>query len=482
MLLSCRHVSIPLGLVLAALMAGCSHSYSVMLTASGEPLVDRFPEFKAAATESRIAEAAGLNLRVRFPANAEFAADEALDLVRSVAEFLQRETGATASGLVTVYLAHVPRGGEPPYAAARGPGAYTEILYAQPGAKLLEVDWNRDRFFGSFIHELAHLYLRGLPSMDRWLEDGLPEYLSAKFVHLHSEAAYLARVNWQPPLVALDSSSLVPWSYEDFERFQKEFPSDPELAYLVLWDNAHRYAAAGALVRRWMEAAEAKGIAAPVEDLLVRVRRLEGPVTLNDLETLVRQQTGQSLDDLARVSAEERAAEAERASRYLRASDPQVQIYALRTVEAFGLPADTVPGDLLEAVASRQDEYPNQSLYLAAGRAIASTGDKPTARRLVDLVRDRFPGDRARRYLPPQIWEALLPVNREEAFAELVAAVNDTGLSLPVRRDANESLERATGKSVGWDERQTAAVRARAAARWAEIASVSNNRTGEPDR
>jgi hypothetical protein len=69
-----------------------------------------------------------------------------------------------------------------------------------------------------------------------------------------------------------------------------------------------------------------------------------------------------------------------------------------------------------------------------------------------------------------------LDVNRDEALVELAEMIRSTDLSLPIRRDANDILERATGRSVGWSANLPAGERARAAHRWTDAICASDER------
>jgi hypothetical protein len=453
----------------------------MMVTASGQPEADAFPAIREAASESSAIDAAGLHVSVRYPPSAALAARETLDLLREVCLYLEEAVGARADGSATIYLAVVPPEHELPHAAPRGREVFTDVYFVRP-VPLLDVPWNRDRYHGFAAHELAHHFLRDLPPVDRWFEDGLPEYLAFEFARSRSEEAYLA-MRSTPPLVALHRIPLKPWNHDDFERFQAELRRAPELAFVIASEGVQRYAAAGGLVERWMAAASANGIEAPVRETVARLRALDRPATLTDLDEIARAQTGRSLEALAHVTAQERRAAAERAAKYLNATDAGVQTYAFRTLEAFGLPSTVTPLELVTALEGRTDQPVSQTLYLAAGAAVASAGDPAAARRLIELLRERSEPGAARRLIAPQLWTTLADDAPNEALAELVATVNDSALSLLLRRDANEALERLTGESVGWKIEQPAKERAKAAARWrSRAATAGSDQAGRSPR
>lgn len=464
--MSCLSEFAALGLA-ALLVAGCTHNYSFMLTPDGEPLVDQFPAVRAAATEIIDSAPGDFTLRVHFPPGSDEQAAELLELVEAPVRFLQQVTGRTPPGRASFYLAAWPEGQLRPHVQPQGPGVVTGVLFLRPARALLDVDWNRDWYYAAYPHELAHHFLGGLSGVDRWLSDGLPEYLAAEFARTRSEQAYLATNWWHPPLVALHRADLEPWTLRDFWQMKKVRQEDPALAFLLASRTAWRYAAAHELVRRWLRAASSRGIEAPLRDLLARVERT-GARTLDDLRALAVEQTGRRLEELATVTPEERSSAARAAWSRLDHSIPAVRIHALRTLQFFGLPEGSEPAVLLHAVPPPAEGPSNWYLWHALGGALAASGDVQATQRFVEISRQHFDEDEARYHIPPAVWQTLLPVNPDEALTELVATINDPRVSLPVRDDANAILEAATDQSVGWRVDTTPDERSAAAVRWRE--------------
>ena len=468
-------------LQLAASQAAFAGSKAFTLDSSGERH-DHFPEIRALATETLEGKEDLLRIRIRHPLGETDAAVEALAHLRRMGRFLARETGLPLEGTLDLYLFSLPPRREAVGYNARGSADFTDVFFLREGLGLLQLRHNRKRLLTFLPHEVSHLLLHDLRLKDRWLEDGLAEYLRHRFAREavaqdwvpsdSNASAFVHSDNWIPALVALEQVPLAPWSYKAANRLLKRQKRDPDYALYLARQEWWKYAAARGLVTRWVDALAASGSDHPVRDLLQSIRRWPGKVDWEATAELIQRQTGRSREELARATETELSEARECAWSQRADSLYSVRLKALRTLAFLGLPPGASSDDLLpsfelpEGVAN-----PGGLLWylqLAAGGAVAVARDPETVRRVARALEEQH-GDEAYFFAPPEFWRVLAEIDREKALDALVRLVRDSRTGLHSQQQANSFLEELTGKGVGWDPQQKPEQREELAARWEDV-------------
>lgn len=465
----------------AALSPAHAGSQSYTLGASGERR-DHFPAIRAHATESVEGGEGSLRIRVRHPPGKSEVAAEALGLLRRMGRFLGHETGLVPDGKVEVYLFSLPPGREAVSYRARGSADFTEVLFLEEGRALLEVRHNRRRILTLLPHELSHLILHDLPLKDRWLEDGLAEYLRQRFaeeavargwVPPESNAvAYIYSDNWIPALAALDRMTLEPWSDKTSSRVLKKQKKNPGYALYLARQEWWRYAAARALTTRWMEAAAAAGAQYPLRDLVESIRERPGKIDWDATAELIKEQTGRAREELANVTDEE--LERARDKAWRRRVDPlySVRLHALRMLTFIGLPPAAPAAELVPAFEMPEDvanpKALEWNLKVAAAGAVAAGDDPEAARKVAEMLESRH-GKEAYFFAPPEFWHLLARKQRQRSLRALVQLVQDPRAGLAAQEQANLALKELTGEDVGWSPEARPQKRGDLAAGWERI-------------
>lgn len=467
---------IPL-LFLVTFIPGCTRNYSFQISSEPAPK-DLFPEIKSRARLPVSGREAGIDLRVFYASGERALAIEALEAVKRAPRFLSQETGTAAKSSASFYLYPLPEGGSIPYYGAKGPGTYTDVFLYRKGEALLSIRQNREWLNRTYPHELAHTFLLDARVRldDRWLDDGLSEYLASEFGRQNDPEVARGDHRLTPTLVALSRATLGPWDMRDFEAIEKKRFSDPEYAQLLGERMVWRYAAAEELVRRWMGAARKNGIENPLQDLLARVRPLGRAVDWKATRQLAKQQTGFSFEELARVSEGELSAAQAKAWAERAEANLGARVHALSILAALGLPSDASAHDLIPAF-SIPSEYSEVKLgwvwqvFHQGGQALATANDPVLAGQLVEIAGARW-GANGYRFVPPELWQVFARANRDLALGQLVETVNRSDSGLDIGARANAALHSLTGKDAGWSIEGSPVQRQQAAKRWKAILAL----------
>lgn len=466
-------MAIGIGFLSLLTSSSCVRFYGVTLSPQAAAH-DAFPEIRRRAPLKLDGRAESVTLTAHHaPGELELARQAIREAERPL-RFLRGITGRTGNGSATFFVYPVPADEPPPPYSARGWGSsFVEVFMVYEGRDLLEIPHNRRWFYQSYPHEMSHGFLAELRLRDRWLSDGLAEYLTAEFARLEAPDIYRG-LHWTTPaIVALTRTPLEPWDHSDFDEIERVARKDPAYAHFLAERMVWKYAAAGELIRRWMLAAREKGIEAPVEDLLHRVERLDREVEFESVQALALAQTGRSLDELAEVTEGELAESRQAAWRARGALVPAERVRALTTLSYLGLPPDAQPEDLLPSFVLPPElegtERWGRSLVEAAGGALAAANVAQVAERALGLVEHRW-GPNTTRSLPPAFWRVVADRDRDEAMSRLIEIVTSGRESLSRQKAADQALQEITGRSVQWQLGVGPRERQQRARQWLAIA------------
>lgn len=218
---------------------------------------------------------------------------------------------------------------------------------------------------------------------------------------------------------------------------------DPEAAYTRLQREIDRYQGALALIRRWLTAARDRGLARALETLIGRLREHGSPVTRPAVEEICPNQTGRGLEELARVTEDDRRRAVENAWEAVDHPDPLRRTWALNVLGAWGRPGDRSGPRIGDAVRSLSPVAAAE-LLRAAARAAARVG----ANDLLVRVRDAVPAltGKPSVVLPAEFWLAWMRIDREKAVCGLLGV-----LSNAPDLDAADAAARTLRSLTGWD-------------------------------
>lgn len=422
----------------------------------------------------------GFEIVIHYAGEEEPYARQAAQALLKPIEFLGRATGLESHGRVEAYLYPLQHGQEPPYFQPRGRGDFTGVfLIPQAEAvSLLALEENRDWYLNLLPHELSHTFLHSLPLADRWLEDGLAEYLKRSFVRsvdgempsTQAESATLGE--WNPALEALRRVEWGPWPYRKINEILKNREKDPALAAYLGQKELWRYAAAAELVERWMEAATEAGVDRPVYDLVERIRRHRGRVRWEDTAKLALDQTGRSVAQLLEVTDAELETARTEAWNDRLSLVYRERVGAARTLNFLGLPKGVEPRLLLPAFEMPKHaptgDYVEQALTVAVSGAIAASASPRAAADASKYLMERF-GDQAYFFAHPDLWVRVAERDRQLALERLIATMADPRTGLDFHERANLHLETLTGATTRFSVDLPPDKRKAAAARWPEL-------------
>ena len=461
-----------------AFTTACTHNRSLTIGApEAIPAEDALAQIKERATDSLSVEESGFAIKVHYGTREEGRAHEAAQLLRFPIVFVTERTGLKAHGRVEAYLYALQPGEDPPHFEARGRGDFTLVFFMSDAEPLLENAYNR-LWYDTFTHELVHSFLGSLPLRDRWVEDGLAEYLQAEFSKVYQpelptgKASFPTTSDWLPPLEALQRVTWEPWSHVETRRLLKIRKKDPELAAYFLNQEVWKYSAAGELLKRWMEAAGRAGIDEPVRDLVRRLRSQGGRVNSDVTRRLIRAQTGQAFEELVKVTDQDVKAARRWAWQNRLSSVYAERVRALRVLTFFGLPAGVACKELLAAFElpefTPDGPYVEQTLALATTGALASGGDAGAAAAALELLRQRQ-GEELPLYVAPELLGLVAELDEQKVVGELVSIMIEPRVGLGIRERANEILEKLTEETTGWSVELSFTERKRAAAEWTRV-------------
>lgn len=465
--------AIGIGILSLLTSSSCVRFYA--LTLSPEAAAhDAFPEIRRRAPLKLDGREESVSLSVHYAPGESELARRALREAERPLRFLREITGRSGSGSARFFLYPVPANEPPPSYSASGWGAsFVEVFMVHEGRELLEVPHNRRWFYQSYPHEMSHGFLADLRLRDRWLSDGLAEYLTAELTRLEAPDIYRG-LHWTtPPLVALARTPLEPWDHSDLDELERVARDDPAYGHFLAERMVWKYAAAEELIRRWMLSARERGIEAPVEDLLHRVERLGHAVEFEAVQELALAQTGRSLEELAEVTQAQVAESRQEAWSARAAPVPAERGRALTTLSYVGLPPEAQPEQLLPSFVLPAElenrERWGRSLVEAAGGALAVAQEPQLAERALGLV-ERHWGPTISRSLPAEFWRVLAHRNRDEAVSRLVEVVTSDRESLSRQKAADQALQEITGRSVHWQVDLGPRARQQRAYQWRAIA------------
>lgn len=433
-------------LVLA--MTGCFSSGSVEV-ATGTAAAPATHVPSAVATDVLTGVEAGTRLEVRYlNEEAREAAGEALHLAREavahLAHALNRPVGGSA--LLVLYRADAQRPGN-----LRAPTHVVAPVPYLPGKPLtqLPATWN---WVHALIHEMWHAVEPRSVRADRWLSDGLPEWVAVEFLRQRSPEAFLARWQVPPPVALVDEYPPTPWSPASLlwlRRWERLARRDPDLAIYLGQREARRYAAAYALVDRWLAAMAAVGSAEPLRQLVRELGR-QGRVDFAAANELCRRLTGRTMAQLAAYSGEEKGHLARQGWAAATSLQPAAILWGLRVMTAFGPPPEADPQQLV--IASQGEAWrPLGCLgVFELSRVVAAWGEEATVTSLYQAHRADEAAALRRCALAPSLWRRWAARDRAEATAELGALLMDEKLDLRWKEEANQVLEELTGRRTGW--------------------------------
>ncbi|HEV7504702.1 MAG TPA: hypothetical protein VGS07_07315 [Thermoanaerobaculia bacterium] len=452
-----------------AFIEGCAHNYSYQIF-PGEAPQDIFPQIKNRDQLWLSGNEAGVELRVFYAAGEKELAEEALEEVKKPPRFLHEATGITQNDFAGFYLYPTLDDGTTPYFTTNGKGSFTGVFLYRKGEPLLSIYHNREWLNGSYVHELTHGFLSGVKLDDRWLEDGIPEYLTREFAQYQDPELARGDYRLTPSLIALSRAKLKPWDMRDYKEIEKQLSTDPALAQWLGEKMAWHYAAAEELMRRWLVAAQANGIQAPLQDLLRRVRARGGSIGWKATEELAQAQTGKPIEELAHVTSEELAAAQAKAWEDRASSNLGARVHALSVLSALGIPNAQSSDDLLPVFSIPPDLSDVKrgwvwQVFQQGGTAVATVNDAAIAKEVVERARAGW-GEDGYRFVPPELWRVIAATDRPLAIGQLVAIVNRSDNNLSLRDRANEVLKALTGQDVGWSAAESPTKRQQAAERW----------------
>lgn len=470
--------------LLAGLLQGCNVNRSLMVgPAEAVPMENAFASIKARNTQSLIEREGNFKVEVHFGPGEDGHAEEALSLLRGSVSFLAKTTGLQAKGRVEAHLYPLEHGELPPHVEARGRADFTFVFFVSDGEPLLVNPYNR-QWYDTLTHELVHTFFESLPISDRWLEDGLAEYLKAEYARTYrtefptSKARFPTTAEWLPPLEALRRVTWDRWRHQSTDRIVRLQRRDPALAAHLLNQEVWKYSAAGELLNRWLESVAEAGVNEPVIELIERIREQDSPIKWKDTRQLIFEWTGQTLQQIVEVSQEEMEAARQWAWEQRLAPEYPERVYALRLLTFLGLPANKEGGDLLDSLdlpeLTPEGPYVDQTLALAATGALASSGDASAAASALNLLRQRH-GKDLPLYLTPELLGLVAQVNDRLALVTLVEILNSPRVGLGLRDRANELLEDLTNESTGWALTLSPEERKSAANEWAHLLSATGN-------
>lgn len=440
---------------------------------------DAFPRIVRQADKSLGVSAGEVTIRVHYPEGQEELAARAAQIAAVPIEFLMEESGKALAGAVDFYIYPLEASAPAPAYVPHGKTLFTQVFLARKGVPLLEVPSNRQWYLEMYTHELAHALLHPYRIQDRWLDDGLAEYLKDLFrsraiasdlVSSGTNENYeLTLRDWNPPLVSLRRVEHAPWKLTDAKRLLRVRHKDPFYAVYLAQKEFWRYSAAAELLTRWMAAARAKGIEMPIRDLLQRIERRGGSIGWEQIGELIEEQTGTTLAALATPSATEldkarTMAWEERVSENL-----GQRIRALRVLSELGLPADAPSQELLGSFAMPPGvpdaESAAWNLHVATAAAVARAGVPDVCLEALAWLREAH-GARAYFYGTPELWGCLAVTEPGTARELLLETMLDPKIGLAFQERAQSVLERLTGLEGGWSVTLGPEKRAAAAERW----------------
>lgn len=456
-----------LAATLAVAALACAGSASLEVGTGTPPTPPtRVPSRPAAS--SLTAVEASTHLEVRFAGEDErVVAEAALALAREAVTYLAGVAGRSVGGSALLLITPSGSGGHA-FNLRAATNVVLPVFYV-PERRLEEmaVTWD---WVHTLIHELWHVVEPRGVHRDRWLGDGLPEWVAAGFVGQRAPES-LKRLWQTPPPVALQQEyPPTPWrpaSLMWLKRWERLARRDPAAAIYLGQRENRRYAAAYTLVDRWLAAMAAGGSADPLGDLLKEVarhRRVDFPTA----NALCQRLTGRTMAQLAAYSPAEKGELARQGWEVAVADGETNLVWGLRVMAAFGVPPE---GDLRQLVFKLGHRTRTPGTCLAAfdlSRVVAAWGDEEA----MTALYAGFAGDENAAPscgLAPAFWVRWAARDAALAAARVAALMSDDATDLHWQEEANRGLEQLTGRHTGWRATADGARRAAATRRWHAI-------------
>lgn len=455
------------GLLLASgIVSGSEAAHLVVEGPEGEREI-RLERLQRESRQSLAVEEGQVRLEVHFRPGERDVAQEALHHLREAVTFVTSRFGAEAPFEIRAYLASLFPGEEPREFQSHGKGLHLILLHRKESEDrdLLEIERNALLLCSFVPHELSHVlhYKNGVFLADGWLGEGIPEYMAEQFREHHCDASLPTVRAERPPLVALHRVKIEPWKHYDLtpgtpwgrirkwfadRREEKRLRRNPQEARAEQVATWWRYAAAGPLVQRWLQAAEQRGSDEPFRELLAEIGSRKGWVGWEESQEIALAMTGRRLPELGRVTEAELREAREQAWNLRLHEHRRARLAALSTLRHLGLPRGADAGALLESFKLHPavDATSPRALKMlqAATGAVVAADSPEVAWRAMELLRDgRLELHRA---AAPELWEMLAEEGHEqEALTRLEATVEDPAGELDERQRAAALLERLSG-------------------------------------
>ena len=445
--------------------SGCRTTASTLLVVEGAAGPREIHPWDLQREEGRslVAEVRKVRLTVHHRPEQQDVAQEALAKLRAAVEFVGSILDAEAEFEIQVYLA--PLSSDEELASFNSFGKVLTLILmlpeASPGRGLFETEFNAELLCELAPHELTHVFQakRGVFVADGWLGEGIPEYLAERFLQRHCGSSLPLMRIAQPPLVALQRVEIEAWKnyksvpgtpwgrfrkWLEARRERKRKLQDPAAVRLERIELAWKYAAAGPLVERLLQAAVGRGSDEPFQELLAQIDAHE-LVGWDESEEIALAMTGRTLPQLAEVTEEERNHAREQAWKDRAHEHPRVRLRALATLRYLGLPEEAEAGDLLASLELPTGVHPThrraQQLLQAATGAVAAAGEPSVAEHAVDLLDDG--SVELHRIVAPELWELFAEAGHpQEALAQLEATLGDGAVDPEEQQRAAATLER----------------------------------------
>ncbi len=478
---SLRAATVPAAVVviLLATAPACTLSGALEFGPS-EPLPQPTRVSSQPLAASLTAVEAGTRLEVRFGSEAERPVGEA-------ALALAREAVAYVAHLVN----HPVGGSALLLVAPAAPSAVGKNLRASSNV-VLPVEYEPDRpleeqpatwkWLETLVHELWHgIEPRGVHH-DRWLGDGLPQWVAASFLAQRAPE-FLKELKPKPPPVALhEHSPPTPWppaSLSWLVRVQRLGRRDPAAAAYLVGREVQRYRAAEALVDRWIKAMAEAGSKNPLADLLrelARHRRVDFPTA----NAICLRLTGRSLAQLAAFSPAEKADLARRGWAAAHSGEGLNVVQGLEIMAAFGVPPGKDLRHLIAALAADPAAPHACPAAFQLSRVVAAWGDEAAMTAVFTAYAAEHAAAEQKCALAPAFWLRWAQRDVPTAATHLAAILINPEVLLVWHEEANRALERLTQGSTGWRVYAGPARRAAAAARWQEVIAALPPQTPDP--
>lgn len=427
------------------------------------------------------AEEAGTRLEVRFASEAERpVAEVALALAREAVAHLAQVAEQPVGGWAILLVTPAHANAAPQHLRASADVVLHVWYVSERPLEEMASTW-------VWVHTLIHELWHGLepPGIhpDRWLSDGLAEWVATSFVAPRAHETFKFMMQTPPAVALQEEYPPRPWpppSWFSVARIRRLAQRDPAAAGYLGQREVRRYRTAYALVDRWLQAMADAGSAKPLADLLrelKRHRRVDFPTA----NAICQRLTGRSMAQLALYSAAEKIDLARQGWEAAISDDEYNVLWGLRVMSTFGVPPEQDLHYLIAALAGNSSADPACPANFELSRVVAAWGDDSAVTAIFDAYTANHDGTAPSKCaLAPAFWLRWAERDRSTAVTRLAAIFADETISLRWHEEANRGLEQLTGSRTGWRTTANAARRAAAARRWQELAAGLPRQLREP--